>query len=158
MRLVLDRAVEVRCRHELAQIGIALVILGQQSEPVDDRAGADVPRSSNTEHRPDDRLNTFGDAGVAEGHRPIETIAVGESERWETKLCSLGRDGLRFHRPFEHGEGREDSKWNVGLSHILTMGLPDGLEKSELRTYPQQRQRERQWPSMMSQISRIRPT
>ncbi len=35
MRLLLERAVEMRRRNQLAEIGIALLVLGQQDQPVD---------------------------------------------------------------------------------------------------------------------------
>jgi len=37
MRLLLDRPVEVCGGDQLAEVGIALVVLGQQNEPVDPR-------------------------------------------------------------------------------------------------------------------------
>ena len=35
MRLLLDRAIEVRRRNQLAEVGVTLIVLRQQRQPVD---------------------------------------------------------------------------------------------------------------------------
>ena len=42
MRLLLERPVEVGGRHQLAEIGIALLVLRQKRQPVDRRLAADI--------------------------------------------------------------------------------------------------------------------
>ena len=53
----------------------------------------------------------------------IEAVAVGQRDRREAQHGRPLGDRLRLHRPFEHGEGRENAQRNVGLSHSATMGI-----------------------------------
>ena len=71
-------------------------------------------RPGDAEHRADDRLDALGDAGIAERHRAVEAVAVGQRDRRKAELRRLLGDRLGLHRPFEHGEGGENAKRNVG--------------------------------------------
>ncbi len=115
VRLFLDRAIEVRRRHELAQVGIAKVVFRQQDQPVDPAFAADFRRPGNPQHRADDRLHALGEAGIAERHCAVEPVAVGQADRGEAELRRTLGDRLGLHRPFEHGERREIAKRDVGL-------------------------------------------
>ncbi len=104
MRVFLDRTVEVSRRNELTEVCVALVILCKQNEPVDRLSSAEFRRPCDGEHRPDDRLDAFREAGVAERHDAIETVAIRDRNRREAKLCRALGDDFRLHRSFEHCE------------------------------------------------------
>ena len=125
MRILLDRPVEMRSRNQMAEVGIALLVLGQQHQPVDRSGLPDLRRPGNGQHRADDRLDALADAGVAEGHRRIEAVAVGQRDGREAELRGALGDRLRLHRAFEHREGGEDAKRNVGLGHNSIMASRD---------------------------------
>src|SRR5215208_2293815 len=87
MRLLLDRAVQMCRRDELAKVRITMLIFRKQHQPVDCRLAADLWRPRNGKHRTDDRLHTLFGASVAEGHRRVETVSVDKRHRGEAQLC-----------------------------------------------------------------------
>src|SRR4051794_4411876 len=113
MRLLLKRSTEVRRGDELAKIGITLLVLGEEREPVDARFAADLRWPRNRQERPDDRLHTSGETGVAERHRPVKPVTIAQRRGREAKPGNPFGDGLWLHRAFEHGEGRKDTKRDV---------------------------------------------
>ena len=117
MRVLLDRTVEVRRRNELTEVGVALLILCKQNEPVDRLSSAEFRRPCDGEHRADDRLDAFREAGVAEWHDAIETVAIRDRNRREAKLRRALGDYFRLHRSFEHCEAGEYPERNVRLIH-----------------------------------------
>ena len=74
MGLLLNRSIEVGGGNKLAKIGIALVVLGQQREPIDTALPANLARPGDRQQRADDRLHPFGETGVAEGHDPYKPL------------------------------------------------------------------------------------
>src|SRR4051794_24040511 len=117
MRVLLERAIEVSRRNELAQIAVALLIFRQQDEPVDRLFSAEFRRSRDAEHGSDDRLNALLETGVAERHDAVETVPVRNSNCREAELRGALGDDLRLHRSFEHRERREYPEGNVRLIH-----------------------------------------
>ncbi len=110
VRLFLRRAVEVRLRHQFAEIVVAGFVLGQQHQPVEHPRRADLRRAGDGEQRTDDRLHAFGLGGVGERHGGVEAVAVGQSDGRETEPFGLLGDRLGLNRPFEHAEAGKDSK------------------------------------------------
>ena len=104
VRLLFERAIEVRRRDELAQVCIALIILGEQHQPIDAALASNPGRSSNSEHGTNDRLHALRHAGITEWHDPIETVPIGNGDCGEAKHGRSCRNGLGLHRSFEHGE------------------------------------------------------
>ncbi len=123
VRRLLDRSVQVCQGNKLAQIGIALLVLGEQHEPVDRRLAPKIEWPGDRQNRADDRLYALGEAGVAERHCPVESVAVGERDRRKAKPRGAFGDGPGLHRAFEHGEGRQDPERDVRLAHSFTMGI-----------------------------------
>jgi hypothetical protein len=121
VRIQLDGPVEVRGGHQLAEVGIALIILGKQREPVDRCAAADLRRPCDTQHGTDDRLHALGETGVAERHRRVKPVTIDQRDSREAEPRRALRDRLRLHRSFQHGEGGEDSERNERLIHGSTM-------------------------------------
>ena len=125
MRLFRQRPIEVRRRDELAQVRVALVVLGEQDQPIEGIAELRRPRDG--EERPDHWLDALCDARVGKGHRRVKAVAVGQRHRRESELRCLGSDRLWLHRSFEHGEAGQDSKWDVRAGHARSMApeFPD---------------------------------
>ena len=68
------------------------LVLGEQRPA--SRSPASPPmlgRPRDAEHRADDRLHALGDAGVAERHRAVEPVAVGERDRRESRASPRAR-------------------------------------------------------------------
>src|SRR5205085_8403505 len=97
----------------------------------------DVSRPGDGEHRPNDRLNPFGEAGLAERHHAVEAVTIGQRHRRETELGSALGNRLWLHRSFEHGEAGKDAKRDERLSHSMFMGCARESGKHAAGTYPQ---------------------
>ena len=134
--LLLHRTVEMGGGDELAEVGIALLVLGKQRQPVDCRLAANFCWARDGEHRADDRLDSLRKAGLAERHDAIEAVAVRQRDCRKTELRRAFRDRLGLHRPFEHGEGRKYAKRDERLSHALIYGMRPEIRKGAASTYP----------------------
>ena len=110
MRLFLRRSIQMRCRHQTAQIVIAHIILRIERKPVICcwRPLWQI-RPRHAQERADDRLNPGFRAGLRERHDAIHAVAIANRRRRKSEFaCALG-DVLGIDCPFEHRVSREDA-------------------------------------------------
>ena len=112
MRIIFERAFEMRLRNEVAKIVVTRLVLRIEREVIDLLALA-VARD--TEQRTDDRLHAFRLAGIGEHDGAVKPVAVGDRDRGKTALLGQLSHRLRIDRALEHRIGGKDTKGDEGL-------------------------------------------
>ena len=137
VRVFGDRAVEMRATDELAQIGVARLVLREQHQPVEHPGGPDTGGARDAQRRANDRLDPLVETGVAERHRRVEPVAVGQRGGGEAQVRGVLGDRLGLDRALEHGEAGKDAQRDVGAGHCGTMGIAGPNRQRSCATYPQ---------------------
>ncbi len=119
MRVLFDRPVEMRHRHEVAEILIARFILRKQRQPVERRGDAiGHVGPLDAQQRPNDRLHPGLLGGVGIGHRGIKPVAITQPRRRKPQLTCPRRNRLGLDRAFQHCVGGEDAEgYETGMGH-----------------------------------------
>ena len=133
VRLLVHRAVEVRLRHQFAQIVVAGLVLGQQHQPVDRPRRPQIGGPGDRQQCADDRLHALVLGGVGEGHGRVEAVAVGDGDGGKAELLRLLGDRLRLDRPLEHAEAGKDSQ---GYERHGGHGADYGISRPRMEARP----------------------
>ena len=132
---MLDRAVEMRHRHQRAEIGIADIVLRIECQPVEHRLElAFMARPDDREEYAGDRLNPLRLARIGKGHGRIETVAVDQRDRRKAERARLLGDRLGLDRALQHGVGGKDAqRHETGMGHDASLGCQRRFQKPSPR-------------------------
>ena len=125
MRGEFDRAIQMRRRHQGAQIVIAGHVLRIERDPVDhraDRVGHVGTRDA--QHGADDRLYACLLGRIGKGHRGIKAVAIGQARGGKGVRLGLRRNRLGIDRAVEHREGGKDAKRHISGMHCPSLPGP----------------------------------
>ena len=114
------RTVEMRHRHQAAQIIISGIILRIERQPIADELTV-TGRTPNGKERPDNGLHALGFRTVLKRHNTVQAVTIAYCNCRKSELFGSITYSLRLNRTFQHRVGREHAQRDEGdISHLLT--------------------------------------